>query len=68
MKKMDKIYKLLLKKGYSSINLEEKEDIIFLSGELSSWDEIVDIGLMVSKTKLYYNYLSFYIQSQYDVS
>lgn len=53
MKKIDKIYKLLLKKGYSSINLEEKEDIIFLSGELSSWDEIVDIGLMVSKTKLY---------------
>lgn len=38
MKKIDKIYKLLLKEGYSSIKLDEKEDIIFLSGELSNWN------------------------------
>ncbi len=53
MKRLEKIKKLLKEEGLSSISPSEREDILFLDGELSSWEQIVGIGLKASKTKLY---------------
>lgn len=53
MNNIEKIKKILNEMGHHEITVKEREDIVFLEGELSSWDDIVNIGLKVSKTKLY---------------
>lgn len=53
MNKIEKIKKLLNEIGHPEITVKERDDIVFLEGELSSWDDIVNIGLKISKTKLY---------------
>ena len=53
MGNLEKVKKLLVKNNLSSINVLEKDDIIFLSGELDNWDKIVETGKLVVSTKLY---------------
>ncbi len=52
MKKLDKVKKLINKFGYNVI-AKEKDDIIFLEGELDSYDKVFEVGHEVAKTKLY---------------
>lgn len=53
MNKKEKIKKILNETGHPEINVKKRDDIVFLEGELSSWNDIVNIGLKVSKAKLY---------------
>ena len=53
MNNIDKIKKVLSKNGYSSISCHERDDIIFLDGELDDYNEIVKCGKLIAKTKLY---------------
>lgn len=52
MKKIDKIKKLINELGYNVI-AKEKDDIIFLEGELDSYEKVFELGHKVAKTKLY---------------
>ena len=53
MNSISKVEKLLRKNGYDSILVGERDDIVFLRGELDSWDDVVEAGKIVAKTKLY---------------
>ncbi len=53
MSNLGKVKKLLLKDGYKDISLSERDDIIFLAGEMDKWSDIVNCGKLVAKAKLY---------------
>ena len=53
MKNIDKTKKLLAKHGYENIAVKERDDIVFLGGSLDHWDDIVECGKIVAKTKRY---------------
>ena len=53
MKKMDKVKKILTEYDCTQISVHERDDIVFLEGEMDSWDKIVAIGKKVSKSRLY---------------
>lgn len=53
MKKLDKVRKILTEYDCAQISVHERDDIVFLEGELNSWDKIVTIGKKISKTGLY---------------
>ena len=58
MEKIKKIQKLLAKNNFSSIKVKEREDIIYLSGELDVYEDIVNVGKLVASTKLYSHVVS----------
>ena len=53
MSNLNKVVELLNKNNYSSIKVSEREDIVFLNGELTNYQEIVKVGKLVAGTKLY---------------
>ena len=53
MKSIEKVRKLLLKNNYDSIEVSERDDIVFLKGVLTDWNDIVKCGKLVAGTKLF---------------
>ena len=53
MTKVNKVAKLLAKKSFSNIEVTDRDDIVFLRGELDKWEDVVECGKIVAKSKLY---------------
>ena len=53
MSNLSKVSKILTKNGFDKIEVKERDDIVFLNGVLTDWNEIVRCGKLVSGTKLY---------------
>ena len=53
MSNLYKVNKLLLNSEFPNIRAREKDDIVFLNGELDDYNKIVEVGKLVAESKLY---------------